>query len=272
MAIPVMVVMGVLVIWPVINVARLSFFKSDYLTEQWIGFGNYIALAKDSGFWNAVVNSCIYGFAFIAGEVGIGLPFSLMAFDLSQRWRNSLRLLAIVPTTAAGIVISQVWLWIFNPTYGLANWILSIVGHAPVEWLSTRPSATTVMFVMIALTLPGAGIVLLMTALSAIPKEILEAARVDGASPWQTRFRIALPYIRTTLVLAVLIAFIAGMQVWEFVYAMTSGGPGGSTRSLMYFIWETGLLRSKYGMGAAASVFLVTVVSLWSFGITRFRQ
>lgn len=272
MAIPVVVAMGLFLLFPVANVLRLSFFKSDYLTETFIGFGNYVALMSDPMFWRSMMNSAIYGLAFIAGEAGIGLIVALLAFDLSKRWRNGLRMAFFIPTTAAGIVISQVWLWIFSPVGGLANWFIGLFGVAPVSWFSNPATALAVMFGVIALTLPGTGVVLLMAALSGIPKEILDAARVDGASPWQMRLMIALPYIRTTALLAVLIGFIAGSQVWEFVYAMTSGGPAGKTQSLMYYVYETGLLRSKYGLGSAASVVLVLCVSLWTFGVTRIQK
>jgi ABC-type sugar transport system permease subunit len=271
-AIPVVAAMGLFLLLPMVSVGRLSFFQSDYLREKFVGFGNYIALFTDPNFWMATSNSAIYGLAFITGEVGIGLPIALMTFDLSKRWRNSVRILTLIPTTAAGIIICQVWLWIFHPAMGLANWLVSLVGIGPVAWFSSRFSATLVLFVVIALTLPGGGVVLLMAALAGVPKEILEAAKVDGASPWQTRLLVALPYVRTTVVLTVLIAFIGGAQVWEFVYAMTSGGPSGSTQSIMYYVYETGLLRSKYGLGAAASVALVLIVSLWSAGINRLQK
>jgi multiple sugar transport system permease protein len=271
-SLPVVLAVLLLSTVPLLSVARLSFFQSDYLTERFIGLANYGALIADSAFWRSAANSAIFGLAFVLGEVGIGLPFSLLMFDLSKRWRDFFRFSVFIPTTAAGIVISQVWLWIFAPTNGLANWVLSLAGLPPVPWLSQYGSAMGVIVTSIALTLPGAGIIIMASALAAVPREILEAARVDGASPWQTRLLVALPYVWPTVVLVALIAFIAGAQVWEFVYAITAGGPAGKTQSIMYFVYETGLLRSRYGLGAAASVIMITLVSLWSAGVSRLRK
>ena len=113
--------------------------------------------------------------------------------------------------------------------------------------------------------------ILLLAALSGVPTDTLEAARVDGASPAQVRWLIAVPAIRTTILLSTILAFVGGLQVWEFVYAMTNGGPAGGTASLMYYIYAAGLLRGKYGLASAGSV-VILALGLTSGIIIRRRR
>lgn len=256
---------------PVVNVGRLSLFQSDYLTEKWVGLRNYKVIFSDQAFLSSLVNSMVYAGAFAMGGVVIALVLTLYSYDLPKRWKNGLRMAAYLPTIAAGIIISQVWLWVFHPSGGLANWLLSLFHLAPVRWFSARGTALAVVFIAISLSIPGTGYILFMGAASSISVEVLDAARVDGASRNQVRWWIVTPSIMWIVLLQCLFSLLGGLQVWEFVYALTNGGPARSTESMMYYVYAAGLLRGQYGIASAGSVVLLSIGLLGAALIKRIK-
>jgi multiple sugar transport system permease protein len=241
-------------------VGHLSLFETNYVTTRFVGFGNYMKLMLDPTFWQSMCNAIIYCVMIIPSVVVFSLALSILISDYKPRVQNVFRIIFYIPGFAAGIIIANVWKWIYNYQFGLANWLIGLVGIKPVMWLATQSYAMMAVSIMIILATLGSTLMLYSAAIMAIPHEILEQSRVDGASWLQTKLKIVVPMVMPTVLLSIVLIMIGTMQMWEFIYQLTYGGPGGGTSSPVFDIWVTAFTYGKYGLASAKSLVLLVVI------------
>jgi multiple sugar transport system permease protein len=241
-------------------VGHLSLFETNYAVSKFVGFGNYVKLVLDPTFWQSMCNALIYCAMIIPTMVVTALTLSIMISDFKPKTQNAFRIVFYIPGFTAGIIIASVWKWIYNYQFGLANWLIGLVGIKPVMWLATQSYAMLAVSIMIILATLGGTLMLYSAAIMAIPHEILEQSRVDGASWLQTKLKIVVPMIMPTVLLSIVLIMIGTMQMWEFIYQLTYGGPAGGTASPVFDIWLTAFTYGKYGLASAKSLVLLVVI------------
>jgi len=165
-----------------------------------------------------------------------------------------------LPTLTAGLIIATVWRWIWHPSAGLANWLLSLVGLGPVWWLGGRLSGIFAISVNLIVGNVGFQTMVFLAAILGVGRELLDAARIDGATPWQTRSHVILPIIAPVVALLATLSLIGTAQMWETVMMTTNGGPDYGTATVMFDIYDNGFLRGRFGLAAAETIVLVGLI------------
>jgi multiple sugar transport system permease protein len=189
----------------------------------------------------------------------LGLAFAIF---VNQGWplAGLARTILFTPNVCSATVIGLVWVWILDTQYGLLNGYLAAFGIRDVPWLtSTRWSLVGVSMASIWWDL-GLAFVLLLAALQDVPQELYEAAAIDGAGSWKKFIHVTLPHIRPTLSMVVTLQIISTMRIFSQVYVMTNGGPAGSSSSVIYYIYQTAIVRNMMGYASAVSVILFVAI------------
>jgi multiple sugar transport system permease protein len=186
----------------------------------------------------------------------------LIVHPLSRRLQAFYRLAFYLPGVAGGVILALVWLWIYQPTYGLLNYLLSSIGVQPIAWLGTGETALPSLMLVVLTWILGQPIILLLAGLDAIPLELTEAARLDGAAGSTMLHRITLPMLKPTLLFVLVTQTIGVMQVFVVVNVMTQGGPANATQTLVFRIYETAFSFYEYGYASAMGVALLAIVAV----------
>ena len=245
---------------PGVFLGRLALARTDFIGWEWVGLQNMVAIVQDAVFWKALANTGLYVVFIVPTTVGLALLFALLAYDLSRAMRSYLRVSLYLPTLTTGLIIATVWRWIWHPSSGLANWMLGLLGLEPVWWLGNRLSG--IFAISCNLIVGGLGFMtmLFLAAILAVPKELMDAAAIDGAGPWGVRWLVIAPSIFPTVALMGTMSLLGTAQMWETVMMTTNGGPDHGTTSLMFDIYETAFLKGQFGLGSAKTLVLVAVV------------
>lgn len=256
---PAMALFATFIAWPLVMVGQLSLHRSNYVLTEYVGFANYAKLLRDSKWWLSIVNCLQYAALMVPFETGGALLLSLLLFDNRKRIQDVGRFVFFVPTLAAGVILAKTWRWMFA-TDGLVNWFLSLAHLGPFTFLLERNSGIAAVAVALILTSTGSYIVLVLGSMLSVGKDVVEAATIDGASPWQIKRKIIMPLIAPTLGLVSLLVLLGAMQMWETARFMTAGAPNGGTATMTMNIVEEGFVRGDYGMAAAKGVVGIAII------------
>jgi multiple sugar transport system permease protein len=235
---------------------------ADYGNVRFVGLQNYQAMFGDPGFWEALGNTAFF--------VTLGVPTLIIgslaiaiALNYSRSWFfRALRAFYFVPAITAIVAISLIWGNIYNSQFGLLNWLLSLVGRGPVEWLSD-PTIAKFSVALVAIW-RGSGLdtIIFLAALQAIPAEYYEAASIDGAGEWRKIFRITLPLMRFAIFFVTVTTLIGWMQFFDEPYVLTQGGPVHATTSMSLYIYQQGFRYNEFGFASAASIVLFAIIAV----------
>jgi multiple sugar transport system permease protein len=251
------------VLMPIFQTLYLSFTNWDGVspTMNFIGWGNFKRLFEDPYFivslWNNI--KWLVGFAAISVPVGLGV-----AMFLDQKFVGSkiYKTLMYLPMTLSFVVIGQMWSWILEPRNGALNSFLNLFGIHGIGWLSD-PNIVTYSLIMAALwrQIPYA-MVIFLAGLNQVPRELVEAAYVDGANSWQRFFHVILPMLRPATIVAVTVNIIDSLRAFDIVFVMTRGGPFYSSSVMANYMYIQAFNNYQMGYGAAIAVvqFLITLV------------
>lgn len=228
-----------------------------------IGFGNYEMVLSDATFWIAMRNTFALTLAGTALEVGLGLAIALLLYRNLPGMRP-IRAILIMPTTIAPIVVGFLFRYMYDPTGGIIPWMLNSVGLAvPAEGL--LGSSKTALLAILAADAwqwtPFCAIVI-YSALLAVPHHLIEAAKLDGASALTILWRIKLPLIWNTLAIVVMLRFMQLFNTFDLVLVLTRGGPGASSRTIGYSLYQTGLVDFNIGQASAMTWIIVIIVNI----------
>jgi multiple sugar transport system permease protein len=179
---------------------------------------------------------------------------------LNTRVQSFFRAAFYLPTVAGGVVLSIVWLWILNPTYGLLNYFLGWFGIEPVSWLATAPQSFWAVCLVVLTFTVGEPIILFLAGLAAISRDLLESAVLEGASDFQITLRIRLPLIKPVMLFILATQTIRVFQLWEVIFMLTQGGPNNASTSLVFLIYQTAFNAARYGKASAIGVVLLLII------------
>jgi multiple sugar transport system permease protein len=236
-----------------------SLHKVGIRSSTFVGLENFQRLAGDATFAKAVFNTVVLVAALVPIVMVVGIGIAAIARPLSARWQSYFRLAFYLPVVASAVVLTVIWKWILNPIYGLLNYVLGLAGIEPIVWLGSTEWALIAVLIVVASFSIGTPIILFMAGLNAIPNELYEAAKIDGASPWQEFRHISLPLLRPTTAFVLIVTTIGTFQVFVVIQLLTRGGPANATQTIVYRIWETAFTLSDFGYAAAMSVVLLGI-------------
>lgn len=255
---------AVFMAYPVFWAFLLSFQKYSVFRSEWVGLKNYIYLFTSPTFapiyWKALGNTLIWTVATVPTGILTSLFLAVLIVRLPARLQTVFKFSYYLPVVASGIILSLVWLWIFDPLSGLLNYLVGLVGISPRVWLGDSRYALLALILQAVLGAHGGTIVLYCAALGGIPRSLYEAAELDGASAWTAFWRITWPLIKPTTVYLFITGIIGAFQVFGNVYVLTQGGPNFSTVTLGYLIYETAFQQYNFGSAAAQSFVLGALI------------
>jgi len=229
---------------------------ADLNNLRFIGFDNYRHLLGNPLFWKAMGNTLWFVVLGVPLIVALSLGAALLVHARTVKWRAVWRVALFAPFVTTLVATAVVWNYLLHTRYGLINYGLSFIGIAPVDWLGNPRTALPAILIFVAWKSFGYNMIIFLAALQTVNKDLLDAARVDGAGPWMRFRHVTLPSIAPT-VLLVSILTVAGMfQLFAEPYVMTQGGPAKSTVTVLYFMFEEGFKWWNLGSGAAVAFIL----------------
>lgn len=259
---PALLFYALFILYPLLQGLFLSFFEAGLGPERkFVGLENFTRLAADEKFRRALLNTLIFVLGVVPTALVLSLGIALLIQPLSRRLQAFYRMAFYLPGVAGGVILALVWLWIYQPTYGLLNYLLGRVGFQPVAWLGTAETALPCLMFVVLTWILGQPIILLVAGLDAIPSELTEAARIDGAGPGTLLQRITLPLLKPTVLFVLVTQTIGVMQVFVVVNVMTQGGPANATQTVVFRIYETAFGFYEYGYASAMGVVLLAIVA-----------
>jgi len=233
----------------------------NWANIQFIGLQNYTDLVSDSSFWQALRNTSFFVVIGVPAIVLISLLVALMLNAYESRFLRALRSFYFVPAITGIVAISLVWGYLFNTQFGLFNWLLSLVGLGPVQWLSD-PTVARISVGWVAVWRgTGLNIIIFLAALQGIPRDYYEAASLDGAGALRKIRSISLPLLRFAIFFVVVTTTIAWLQFFDEPFVLTDGGPLGTTTSMSIFLYKEGFRQNQFGYASAGSLVLFVLIA-----------
>ncbi|TBR57199.1 sugar ABC transporter permease [Westiellopsis prolifica IICB1] len=265
--------------YPILRAFWLSLFAKNLGTQleaNFAGLDNYVRMAGDGRFWQSFWISSVFTTASVIFELLLGLGIALV---LNQRFfgRGAVRTIAIIPWALPTALIGLAWAWIFNDQFGVVNDILLRLGviQTGINWLGEPTLAmVAVVFADVWKTTPFISI-LLLAGLQSISSDLYEAHAIDGATPWQSFYKITLPLLMPQILIAMLFRFAQAFGIFDLIAVMTGGGPGGATEVVSIYIYSTIMRYLDFGYGAALVVvtflLLIAAVAIASWLLKKSR-
>lgn len=243
-------------------------------THRFLGLGNYRQLAGDSRFWNALQVTLLYTVVVAVGQVLLGLAVAAR-LRRTTWWSSLARTAYFFPYIASLVVVGIIWKFLLDPQVGLVDAWLGRLGVTGPDWLqSTALALPAVMAVGIWKNL-GFTMIILLAGMQAVPEQLYEAAKLDGAGPWNQFRSVTLPVLRPALLFTTLIATITGLHLFDLVFAMTGGGPIFHTESIVMYLYQKGFVEFQMGYASAVAwvLFLVILaISIVQLRVARYRD
>lgn len=268
---PALLIYIVFAIYPILQSFYYSLMDWDGFTEMtFIGLDNFKRLFQDPLFWNAVKNNIYVVLASVFGQIPIALFFALL-LNRQLKGVKIFRTIGFLPVVLSTVVISLTWNLIYNTKHGLLNGILEAIGLGTLtqNWLGDTKWAMLAVLVTIIWQFIGLYLIIFLAALQNIPDEVLEAAKIDGASEWKTTWKITIPMIWDTIIVAVILCISGSLKTFDLIYVMTNGGPAHSTNVMALYMFNETFHNLKYGYGSAVSVFIFFFSLLMIFIVTK---
>jgi multiple sugar transport system permease protein/sn-glycerol 3-phosphate transport system permease protein len=270
---PNMLLFGVFTFWPLIYNAYLSFVQWDMLSpiKTWVGLENYRAMFADRDFGKILFNTLYFTGVSVLITTLLGLAAALL-LNQPLRGRNGVRMVLFAPTILSGAAIGVLWIYIFDPRYGLIDELLNIFGANSPNWLTNPVWAMPAVIIVYVWKNLGYAVVIFLAGLQAIPRELYEAARVDGASAWQ-RFRyVTLPGLSPVMFFLVLTSILSSFQAFDIIKTMTDGGPVDATNTLIYYLYQQGFISFNAGRAGVTAVLLFSMMLAFTIVQLRYAE
>ena len=252
----------------------LSFFRTDLLsTWIFVGPNNYIALAQDPLFLQSLKVTTIYTLATVPLSTIIALSISLM-LNQGVVFQGGFRVIYYLPALVTGVAVTILWSWVLNPDTGLLNGLLRSLGvprAALPRWFVSEQWALPSLILM-SLWGAGANMLLYLAGLQGIPTHLYEAARIDGANPWQQFWNITLPMLSPTILLNMIMATIWAFQVFAAAFILTNGGPARSTLFYVYYLFNRAFVYFNMGYASAMAWLLFLIVLVLTVAQLRYSR
>lgn len=240
-------------LFPVIFSLYLSFHQWNMFGTDttFIGISNYAQILSSEEFWDVMSNTLIYTMGTVPLNMVLALIFATF-LSRNIRGKKFLRAALFTPVIISPVAAAVIWRWIYEPNFGLLNYVLNLLGINSVNWLNDPTAAMSAMIIMGVWKTFGFNMILFTAGLAGIPDQYYEAAELDGSNAWQRFWHITIPLLSPTTFFILVISVIGSFQVFDLVYVLTSGGPLGSTKVLVFYLYEHAF--KFFNMGYASAV------------------
>ena len=258
---PNFILLSIFTFWPIIYSLYLSFFKWNMIApvKKFIGMKNYSSLMQDPIFWKVVKNT----FYLAAGTVFIKLAIALMLallLNRRMRGRNLYRAIIFSPTFTTSVAVAMVWGWILDPTYGLFRVLLNSIGLRSPNWLTDIHWSMPAVIIVIIWRSLGYDMVFFLAGLQSIPKDLYDAAKVDGASKLQLFRYVTFPLLSPTTFFLTIVSVVGALKAFDIIAIMTDGGPMNSTNVFVLYLYQNAFEWFKTGYASAIALILFVLI------------
>lgn len=254
---------------PIVQTGYFGLMEWNGIGEKtFVGLENYIHLLKDASFWSSAYHSLILAVASVFSLI----IYLAIAFVLSSRIKgaNLFRKIYLIPMLLASVAIAQLWMKIYNPSNGMLNMFLMKIGISdPPAWLGDANLALYSIILPTIWQYAGFYILIYYAALKNVPESLIEAARIDGASPMQIAMKIKLPMIMNVVKVTIILAAVGSLKYFDLIYIMTGGGPSGASEVMASYMYGTAFNKFDFGYGSAIGFFLLVICLLVTLLIQR---
>ncbi len=242
---------------------------ADRANLRFVGLGNFVDLFSTPLFWRAIGNTALFAVLGVPMAIGTPLAVALLLNDATVRWKPLWRVLLFAPYVTSIVATAVVWRFLFNERSGLINRALATIGAAPVDWLGNPHTSIPAILIFVTWKIFGYNMIVFTAALSAVPQDLMEAARLDGAGRWGRFRHVTLPAIGPTLLLAAVMSVAGFLQIFAEPYVMTLGGPAQSTTTILYFMFDEGFKWWNLGQASAVAFVLFLMILALTMVQTR---
>ena len=240
---------------------------ADIGNLRFVGLGNYIALLQNPLFWKALGNTFYFVLIGVPLSIAASLGAALLLHAKVARVRPFFRTALFAPVVTTVVAVAVIWRYLFHTQYGMVNWGLSSLGIDPIDWLGDPAWAMPTIILFAVWKNFGYNMIIFLAGLQAIPEDLYEAARIDGASGWRQFRHVTLPMLGPVLLLVGILTMAGYFQMFAEPYVMTQGGPLQSTVSVLYLMYEEGFKWWNLGNASAVAFLLFVIMTSITSGL-----
>lgn len=257
---PALLLLAAGTLYPIVYSTYLSLLQWDWGSEaKFVGLRNFARILSGSSFPRALFNTFYFAVSAVVIETALGLALALVINRITIG-ANVIRTLLILPLMVSGIAVSLIWKVMLDPTLGIVNYLLSLVGIAGPAWLGTVPTAMPSIIMIDTWWQTAFTFIIISSALKSLPAEPFEAARLEGATPLQTFRHVTLPMLKPVLITVVIFRTIDTLKVFDIIFGTTGGGPLRATESVQTLAYQTAFKSYKFGESAAIAVVFSAII------------
>ena len=261
---PTVIGLGLFTFLPILASVVLAFFSWDIITPpRFVGLENFVDIAADPTIRVSFLNTIGFVVVAVTLQLAVALVLAVLVNTrMPGLLKSFFRSVLFFPLVLSAASVSIIMGYLFNENFGLVNHVLNLLGMADVPWLTSTHGAMVVVILVYVWQNFGFSFLLFLGGLSSIPKEVYEAAQVDGATGWKQFWRITFPLVSPTTLVASVMAIISALQIFDQPYVLTRGGPGDSTRTAVMVIYESAFKQLEFGRASAIGIVLTVVIML----------
>lgn len=267
---PALLVVSLFALLPILAVIWLSGqrYLPIFAIREFAGLQNYTTLLHDDRFWAACRTTLYFTGVSVTAELALGLLMALLLDRLTGGGERFGRVAVLLPWAVPTVVSARLWGWLYQPEYGLLNYLLLAAGliSEPINWLGDPVWALRGAIIMDVWKATPFAVILLLAGLKAIPRELYWAARVDGAGAWATFRSVTLPLLLPVILIVLVFRTMDAIRVFDAVYMLTGGGPGNGTETLSIYAYKTLFQTLQFGYGSALSFVMFALIGIMTAG------
>jgi len=228
--------------------------------KSYVGLQNYVSLATDAAYWSSLRITVYFVLSIAPAQIVLGMGLALLFNSKKLKLRGLFKAMYFLPVITTMVAVAIVWSWLYQPRFGLINYLLSLMGIPKQGWLMSEHLALPSVSIMTVWKDAGYNMIIFLAGLQAIPEVYYEAAQIDGAGKLHCLKNITLPLLKPAILFVMVITTIRSFQVFDQIFVMTKGGPLNSTRVLVLYLFEAGFQSYKVGYASAIGTTLLIII------------
>ena len=263
---PVLVFFTSFVLYPMVKGVYLSLFRFRGRNITFVGAKHYLDLFKDEIFIKSAQNTILITAIAVPIVVAFSIFVAINIYEKNAFIRSFFRGIFYIPAISSVVSVTVVWNWIYHPKYGILNYILQSanITSSNVDWLGNPRTAIFAIIAILITTSVGQPIILYVAALGNVPKDLIEASKIDGATNYKAFTQIIWSMIKPTTLYIVVVTTINSFQIFALIQLLTAGGPNYATSTIMYLVYQKAIVESRYGASSAMGVILAVIIGIIS--------